>query len=76
MRDGVDSKGSGGVNPPFGTKTMRRLRAGKGHSGLRQGEGWYEGDDYTLCGLVAEAFETKDKGMALICSVMMNTYNM
>lgn len=66
MRDGVDSKGRGGVNPPFGTKNMRRLRAGKGHSGLRQGEGWYEGDGYTVCGLVAETFETEDKGMALI----------
>lgn len=54
------------MNPPFGTKNMRRLRAGKGHSGLRQGEGWYEGDGYTLCGLVAETFEIKDKGMALI----------
>lgn len=50
----------------FGTKDMRRLRAGRGCSGLRQGGSWTPGDDYIVRGLVAEAFETEGEVMALI----------
>lgn len=49
-----------------GTKSKRRLRAGWETFKAERGRKLDVGDDHTVCGLVAEVFETKGEGVALI----------
>lgn len=61
VREGVDSKGRGGLGHT-GAKSMRRLKAGWG---VTRGWRWEEAGygRWLHCGLVAETFKTEGKGM-------------
>lgn len=50
----------------MGNESKRRLRAGWGAFKAETGRKLDVGDDYMVCGLVAEAFEIKGEGVALI----------